>query len=212
MTSFRCILCIILLNIVPVFVLAQESEDTSQEILFDSNLEHGGYGAMTLKVSPILDKAQLFTGGYGGWFLNHTFMIGLGGYGLTSQLSLPDAPKSPDGRAPGLSVGYGGLMLEYTHNSHKLLHFNGNVFVGAGGAGYTWTNSSLDNSSGSDFWGSDAFFVAELGINAELNVASFARVSIGGSYRLVSGLSLAGLDNKELSGPAGNINFKFGKF
>ncbi len=207
MNLFRSMLCVFVIS--PVILCAQES-DTAQETLFSGDVEHGGYGCFSLKVAPILDKAQLFIGGYGGWFINHTLMVGGGGYGLTSRVSAPDAVEKIEGKTADLKMGYGGFMAEYTYNSNKLLHFTANVLLGAGGATYTWDYQDFDIDINDPV--ADSFFVGEFGANVELNVASFARVAVGGSYRFVSGLDLEGMSNKDLSGPSGNITFKFGKF
>ena len=43
-------------------------------------------------------------------------------------------------------------------------------------------------------------------------VASFFRIGTGVSYRFVSGVDLNGLRDKDFSGPAAVVVFKFGKF
>jgi hypothetical protein len=210
MRLLRMMMCIMV--VAPLFLYAQESD---QETLFGGigDIEHGGYGCAVAKVSPVHSKAQLFMGGYGGWLINHTFMIGFGGYGMTSSLSASDEAPKLAGKTPYVGMGYGGLMLEYTVNSDKLVHFTGQLLVGAGGAGYSWGNQLFDTTEEfNNNSPSDSYFAAEFGANVELNVASFFRVGAGGSYRFVSGLKLEGLTDKDLSGPSGNITFKFGKF
>lgn len=201
--------------ICPVLLCAQEQDETSnQETLFSGTVVHGGYGCAVVKVSPVREKMQLFMGGYGGWFINHTLMLGFGGYGMTSNVAGSETAPKIQNLTPDLSMGYGGFMVEYTHNSDKLLHFGGHLLLGAGGAGYSWDYSTFDPNDEDilDEKTSDAFFVGEFGVNAELNVTSFMRVGVGGSYRFASGIELQGLSNKDISGPAGNITFKFGMF
>ncbi len=211
MSVFRSMLYLFI--VCPVILSAQESESASQqETLFSGDIENGGYGCFSMKVSPILNKAQLFLGGYGGWFINHTLMIGGGGYGLTSRISAPDVVEKIDGKTSDLKMGYGGVMVEYTYNSSKLIHFTGNLLLGAGGAVYTWDYQTIDTAYNVSDAQADSFFVGEFGANVELNVSSFARVAVGGSYRFASGLNLEGMSNKDISGPSGNITFKFGTF
>lgn len=207
MRLFRMMMVSVLF-VVPSLLFAQESE---QETLFSSasDIEHGGYGCAVVKGTPIDGQTQLLLGGYGGWFVNHTFMIGFGGYGMSSTLSASEAAPKLDGKTPYVGMGYGGLVFEYTVNSDKLIHFTGQLLLGVGGAGYSWGNQLIDTNSNAP---SDSYFVAEFGANAELNVTSFFRLGVGGSYRFASGLDLVGLTDKDLSGPSGNLTFKFGKF
>jgi hypothetical protein len=58
----------------------------------------------------------------------------------------------------------------------------------------------------------NAFFVLEPGVEIEMNVARFMRISIGGSYRLTSKLDLMNTDPNALRGFSGNLSLKFGKF
>lgn len=198
--------------VAPLLLMAREPEQPEQETLFSGDLEHGGYGCAVIKASPVYDRLQLFMGGYGGWFVNHTLMVGFGGYGMTSSLSAPETAPKLEGKTPFVGMGYGGLVLEYTLNSDKLIHFAGNLLVGAGGAGYSWSNLLIDTDANFNDTPSDSYFVAEFGAQVELNVASFFRMGVGGSYRFVNGLSLTGLTDKDLSGPSGNIILKLGQF
>jgi hypothetical protein len=59
---------------------------------------------------------------------------------------------------------------------------------------------------------SDTVFVVEPAIKAELNVTPWMRVTTGVSYRMVRGVNQVMLRNKDLSGIAGSLGFKFGKF
>lgn len=209
MRLFRMMVWVLLLT--PFFLYAQESD---QETLFSStgDIEHGGYGCGVVKASPIDGQTQLLMGGYGGWFVNHTFMIGFGGYGMTSTLSASDAAPKLEGKTPYVGMGYGGLVLEYTINSDKLIHFAGQLLIGAGGAGYSWGNQLIETDANFNDSPSDSYFAAEFGANVELNITSFFRLGLGGSYRFASGLDLVGLTDKDISGPSGNLIFKFGKF
>jgi hypothetical protein len=75
------------------------------------------------------------------------------------------------------------------------------------------------NTSPSSGWGpqdttkqADGFYVVEPGVNAELNVASYFRINLGGSYRFVTGAELQDIGNDDLSGPAATLTLKFGGF
>lgn len=191
-------------------LFAQE-DAKEHETLLSGNITHGGYGGPVFKVSSLQGSAEILTGGYGGWLINHAFMIGIGGYGIATKISADETAPKIDGKTPEIGLGYGGLALEYIISPEKLIHFTIHSLIGAGGAGYT-NSLTPSNTSQQELSPGTAFFVAELGANAQLNIASFCRLSIGGSYRFVSGASLLGITNKNLSGPSGNIALLFGKF
>ncbi len=152
-----------------------------QKTLVSGDVDHGGFGGTVVKFSQIDGEFAVFAGGYGGWLINHTFMIGAGGYGLTN-------------REPELTMGYGGVILEYIAPSNNLIHFFGNVLIGAGSEG-----------QGAE----QEFFVVEPAVHLELNVTKNVRVGMGGSYRYISGL---GHRNSDLRGPSASFTIKFGKF
>lgn len=209
MYILRIALCLLLAT--PFALFAQE--DTQEhETLLSGNIIHGGYGGPVFKVSSIQGSAEILTGGYGGWLINHTFMIGLGGYGIATKVTADETAPKVDGKAPNIELGYGGLALEYIIAPEKLIHFTVHSIIGAGGAGYSISIVPDNTSQQTTTSSSTAFFAAEVGVNAQLNIASFCRLSIGGSYRFVSGASLLGITNKDLSGPSGNIALLFGKF
>lgn len=191
-------------------VSAQTGE---QETLLSGTIEHGGYGGPVLKVGSIKNETALLMGGYGGWFINHTFMIGLGGYGLVNNISARDEVAKIDGRTPSVGFGYGGLMLEFTGNSNSLVHYTVHTLVGAGGAGHylrSLNNNAVGNDSLSGDW--SGCFTAELGAAVELNIASFFRLELGASYLFANGVELPGLTDSDISGPTGFLMLKFGKF
>ncbi|HBG17683.1 MAG TPA: hypothetical protein DDW93_12955 [Firmicutes bacterium] len=174
------------------------------EVLISEQIDHGGFGGPSFKVTSLNGKTGVLTGGYGGWYINHTFMIGGGGYGLANEVKAPVTDTDGD---LYYNLGYGGLMFEYVNNSHKLIHFTINTLIGAGGIGYRERNWRPDPE-----YASDLFFVFEPTINLELNVASCFRVGLGVSYRYIDGIQLVGTTDEELSGIAANLNFKFGAF
>lgn len=191
---------------------AQEAEKQKQETLFAGEVEHGGYGGPVLKVGSVKKEAAVFVGGYGGWFINHTFMIGGGGYGLANNITASaDAPLI-NNRTPSIGFGYGGLVMEYTGNSNDLVHYTIHTLIGAGGAGYYLRSRnefdiSFDNNRQ---W--DACFAAEIGASVELNVSTFFRLGLGGGYLFTNGIDMPGLSDSDLRSPHGHLTLKFGKF
>ncbi|HHT47901.1 MAG TPA: hypothetical protein GXZ98_01220 [Firmicutes bacterium] len=171
------------------------------EVLISGSISHGGYGGPVIKVAPIKNETGIFVGGYGGWFINHCFLIGGGGYGLANDIK---APVTGDGEPRYYEMGYGGLVLEYVNNSYKLVHFTINTLIGAGGLGYRSNRERFSNE--------DTFFIIEPGINAELNVSSHFRVGLGVGYRYIDGIQLEGITEKDLNGMYASLTLKFGSF
>jgi hypothetical protein len=190
------ILCIIALLTVPAF--------GQEETLIGSEFHSGGYGGPEVRIGPMLGTSGVFVGGRGGWVINHTFMIGGGGYGLVNDVRVKDITIG--GQPAYLGFGYGGMCLEFTGNSEKLIHYTIGVMIGGGGVEY---RDSLYNFKDHNW---DAVFVLEPSLGVEMNVTNFFRLGLGASYRYVSGVNTFGLTNKELSDATGTITLKFGTF
>lgn len=206
MKKLFVILGIMLLS---VSVFAQE-----EETLLEGKIDHGGFGGPMVKFSTIKNDFALLVGGYGGWLINHTFLIGGGGYGLSTRINASPSAQNKYGEGEQLKLmfGYGGGVLEYVNRSNRLIHYSVSTLIGAGGVTYTERNQ-YNYDDGNEHKGpTDAVFVLEPAANIELNVASFFRINAGASYRMVSGVNLEGLKNSDLSGPSMNLALKFGVF
>jgi len=168
-------------------------------------MDHGGFGGPVVKFTQVADKFGVFVGGRGGWIINHTLVLGGGGYGLANP---HDFTLIVDGTERRLGLGYGGLEMEYINRWDEVAHLTAGLLIGGGGASwYDWRYQD---------WGfenyTDAFFVAEPTLSLEVNIVSFFRIAVGGSYRFVTSVDLVGLSDSDLSGGAGSITFKFGSF
>jgi hypothetical protein len=186
-------------------LLALAGAAAAQErTLVGGKVEHGGFGAPAVRFTQINDQFGVLVGGRGGWIINHTFVIGGGGYGLANKVEA-NAPDSV------ITFGYGGGELEWIINSDDLLHFTVYALVGAGGI--TIQEDFWDNggNNGGDHHG-DGLFVGDLTANLELNIATWFRVNFGAGYRLVSGVEIPGYSNSDFGGPSGHLTLKFGKF
>lgn len=198
------------------FTLTASAQE--HETLFSSPVDHGGYGGLVSKLTPIRGEMAYMLGGYGGWLIDHRLMLGLGGYGLVTNVratAQAEQAYSPFGDPLYVEFGYGGLMLEYMLAPHRLVHVNAQLLVGAGGVNYreNWQDNWLDDNPGRRYGRTEALFVAEPAVNVELNLTEWMRLSAGASYRFVNGVDgLVGLENKDLSGPSGQLALKFGAF
>ncbi len=175
-------------------LLATSSLSAAQQrTLLGGGLESGGFGGPVVKFSDVGGDFAVFAGGRGGWIINHTFVVGAGGYGVANSIGEFEFPFER-----GIEFGYGGVEIEYINRSDDLLHFSIYTLIGAGGATYLFDRT-------------DTVFVLEPAANLMLNVATFFRIGVGGGYRIVTAADLD-LSNSDLSAPFGVLTFKFGSF
>lgn len=184
-----------------IYAIEEIPSEPQDETLLKSPLSFGGYGAFTVKTSWLNKEYALLLGGKGGLVINHAFVFGGGGYGLTNDI-LVDVLLPP--ATMFMDFGYGGVYFEYIMASRKLMHISANVLVGAGGVVLS------DEYYFPEY--DDAFFVLEPGADLELNFSHHFRVDFGASYRYIAGANLLGITSQDLSGPAINLTFKFGHF
>ena len=186
------------LALIALPIVAQE------KTLISGDIESGGYGGPVLQVTQINKQTAVLVGGVGGWIINHTIVLGGGGYGLVTDVTA----KYPDPfyGSQYLTVGYGGLYLEYIASSDEVIHLSVGALIGAGNVGYKnqemfSMNRSMDN-----------FFVLEPNIQINLNVTQFFRISAGANYRWVTGVRNDITSDADLSGPSGMLMLRFGMF
>ena len=201
MKSLFAVFC--LFGILTTTLIAQE-----ETLLGMEDIEHGGYGGVVVKFTSINNQFALLVGGRGGWIINHTFILGFGGYGLVNNV--PSYIVGPFGER-FVDFGYGGLDLEYVFDSDRLIHLSLHALIGGGGVRYRggWEDNTWNNDTYHSY---DAVFVVEPGMNLDLNVIQWFRLSAGASFRFVRGATSGVSTNRDLSGPAAQLTFRFGKF
>lgn len=189
--------------LIPLQVFAQDAET-----LIDADVSHGGFGSLIYGVSSVNGEAAYMRGGRGAWVINfregHSLNIGLSGYRAQNNFSAVEWTNEEIDE-PELRTNYGGLELEYINSSEDLVHFGVQALIGTGNVRYSDRNLGLDKTS-------DNYFVVQPGVNANLNVTDWFRVSAGIFYRHAARVSLEGTDNSGLSGFSSFIGLRFGKF
>jgi hypothetical protein len=162
-------------------------------------------------------KSDVHLAGLGfGLIIDHTFTIGVAGFGIA------DCGKLSYNNFLGydkvyLEGGYGGLLLEYTLFPRNTIHVSFPVVIGAGGLDYSIDKKSYDWEDGDwdtdrESIDSDAFFVIEPGVKAELNVFKWMRLGAGISYRYTPDLNLHGTSSSLINSFSIGGSLKFGKF
>lgn len=192
----KCFLILYLIfSTIPL--LAQE------ETLVDNGFHSGGYGGPVWKMGWINGYLGLFSGGRGGWIINHTFVIGGGGYSQvldvkTDYISVNEKPLY-------LNMSYSGFEMEYIHDSNRLVHWTIHAMIGGG-------KVRLKEHNPNETVEMDNFFMVEPSFNVDMNVSTWFRIGLGVSYRLALGVDLPGIGSSNVSGPSGLVILKFGSF
>lgn len=176
----------------------------------------GGYGAIGNKFTTIKGEYANMAEIYGGWYINHRFLLGVSVAAVTNNI--PVAPEFSTMPEVEMSYQYGqfGLMTEYTLWSHRAIHLSFQLMNGAGFTVQYLRNPWQDESYWDDFeqypHDSNWFFVSEPGVKIEMNIFRWLRFSPGVSYRAAFGSRADGLSDDDLSGTSLNLTLKFGKF
>jgi len=190
-----------ILSVIAIFcamVLYAQNDDSEVKTLFSKYNEINGFGAVDLKVTDVASKKAMFAGAYGGVIINKQIMLGVGGYGLATNVEVPDNSDNID-----LKGGYGGIILGFIIAPREVIHVTIPLFIGA----YDFNNFPRDVNLQTS-----SFVVAEPGLQVEINVSKTVRFGLGGTYRLIQGTHLSGISDEDLSGFAGNITVKIGRF
>lgn len=188
------------------------------ETLYSGKVESGWYVTPVFKVGQINGQTGYFLGGEGGWIFNHHFVVGAKGYMLVN-------PFEPKG-LQNISVGFGGggLLLKYIVQPNRLIHFDIESMIGAGGVYNDVKNYSKPHNP-IDYTG-DACFILEPGFNVVLNVTESLHISAGASYRFTNRINYdpgdshqhadernyETLTDSDLSGLSAQITIQYGKF
>lgn len=193
-------------------------QDYQIKTLFKSpeNRASGGYGAAVNKLTTINGQFVNIVEVYGGWYINHRFLLGAGGASLTNNLPVAEEFSVSPGENMSYQYVQFGLMLEYTLWSHRAVHFAIHSFNGPGLTvqyrRFGWEDDDYWNDFEDHPHDPNWFFVTEPGVKVEFNLFKWMRLSPGISYRAVFNSRAPGLSDKALSGTSVNLALKFGKF
>ena len=171
-----------------------------------------GFGSLDMRMTELKDDLGLLMGAHGGIIINNHFVLGLGGYGLTSNYEVESNEFTDDRYLYG---GYGGLILGAIFSPREVVHIYTPVLIGAGGLEVTdrnYLNNYHRPPPFGTFSETSAFFVVEPGLEVEINVARFFKIGLGASYRIVRQSDLITVSDKDLTGFSGGLSLKFGKF
>lgn len=190
---------------------AQDEHPSTIRTIFQGPGSVGGYGAVTSRFTTIGGHYAHLAGGCGGVYLNHRFFLGLGGLGTTNNIPVPDQFSVQPGSPMSYEYGQFGVVSEYAVASNSAVHVNFSMFAGSGFTfqyrrdlwDYDYEPGTLDEN-----W----FLVAEPGVQVEINLFRWMRISPGITYRFASGSTAPGLSDSDLSNISYSMTLKFGRF
>lgn len=194
----------------------QDEEDYRIRTIFRSgHRASGGYGAIGNKFTTINGEFANLAEVYGGWYINHKFLFGIGAAAVTNNVPVPPEYSSIPGLPMSYEYGQAGLMLEYVLWSHRAVHFSFHLFNGG-----AFTVQYQRYALGDDqFWDqkydhrdTNFLFVTEPGVKVEMNIFKWLRFSPGVSYRAAFGSKAIGLSDSDISAASMNFTLKFGRF
>jgi hypothetical protein len=173
------------------------------EQLVSGKIESGGFGAPVWKITQLNGETAFLSGGRGGWIINHTFVIGGGGYSTIGDVKT-DLVNLANNEPLYLRMEYSGLELEYIHHSGKLVHWTAQTLFGGG-------RLEIREHDPDRTFAKDDFAVVDASLNAEINVLKWMRVNAGAGYRLVFGVN-RDFSNGDIGGIEAQVAVKFGSF
>ena len=183
----------------------KQKDKWEQKTIFGSTkVEHGGYGAFTLKYGTIDNVNATIVGGRGGWILNHKLAFGFGAYGLYSDKKsiVADFEYNYTG-------GYGGFIVEPIFFSNKIVHFSAPIMFGGGWVGRL---QKVDNSY-QVMYKDLAFLVVEPGLEIDLNITRKFRIALGAYYSIANDIDgESEISDQIINNLSVGLQFKWGIF
>jgi len=188
----------------------RNGNDEIRTLMGSNNRSNGGYGSFGGGYTMIDNKDAVTMSGRAAWIIGHSLAFGFAGTGFINSFS-PDVV--PD-RVVNLTGGYGGFLIEPILLPKMPIHLSFPVVLGGGGIAYT---SSFQPNNSWEYYDTyveetQAYLIAEPGVELELNLLKFFRLAFGVSYRFTSDINWNYTNPSVLEGWNAGMTFKFGKF
>jgi hypothetical protein len=188
----------------------EKKQDREFQTLLGHNRSGGMYGSFSVGYSKIDDDQAVLFGGRLMWVVSHSIGFGFGGTGFINEYHY-DPILMED---VFLTGGYGGLYIEPILAPKFPVHLSFPILLGGGGISYV--TKDMDNYD-NFIEDTEAFLIAEPGVELELNVTRNFRFSVGATYRFTSEFEVGNnpspaVDSDALKGFSYMATFKFGRF
>lgn len=205
--KFTIVICLSLLMCTNLLAQDSTGRDNREPIntLIGQNTRLGAYITFENQfVNYNSEIPAVYFGSRVGFVFNRSLFIGVGAYGLTSDVLRRDLLG--DGRVYEFESAYGGLSVEPILFGKQAVHVSFPLFAGIGGA-YYHERGRWD--FGPD---EDAFWIYQAGANLELNVTRWMRLSGGIYYTETQNLDLVNTPQSFMEGFHYGGSIKFGAF
>jgi len=170
------------------------------------NKKNGGYGGIHVGYMYLNETDAIVAGGQAAWIVGHSFGLGVAGRGFIN-----DYQYNAFNEKYSLTGGYGGLLIEPIILPKFPVHLSFPVIVGAGGiATAIWQEYGYEENHYVE--DADVYFAFQPGVELELNLTKFFRMSLGVNYLYTTDVELTTAPPDVLNGFNGGISFKFGIF
>lgn len=198
-------------------LLAKNTGPQTETLLGGDIVYAGWFVGLPLAATELHDTPAALPGFEGGIVLSDGSRVGFKSQAMFLRGALTiDAGTGPE--VCDLEGGYGGLLVSPALFGTKPIHVSLPLVAAMGHVVYVSQAEYLiiDEDGERDFdrqiLDQSTFFNFEPGIALEVNVTRFAKISLGGSYRLFYGLRLNNLDTDALNGPSARLEAIFGRF
>lgn len=176
---------------------------------------YGAFGAPFAGFTHLDKGDAIIVGGKGGVTKNHHFTFGGVGTAVigNKRFNYDEIQKDVAGldsivpSSTHISMGYGGLFIEYTFDHTSPVHISIPVNFQVGGVNAISSNEKINEATAGTKVRSSSVFVVEPGLSFDFNFYKFFVPSLNIGYRFVSGSYAT-----QLSGVYGSLILKFGKF
>jgi len=190
----------------------QISLANERRVLTSDEVTHGGFLLPELKITEINNQSETLFGLKGAWLVDHSFYLGMAGYGSGYKIKNTDK-----------YMAYGGILIGYIFNPNHLVSISTDLLIGAGA--FAEDNDDIDEDDGNRYFSrnrnrhhysdkrnreADLFSVYEPSINILLNVTESMRLSLGASYRYLQKTNFDTLRDEDVSGGTVSLGIMFG--
>ncbi len=195
------ILCIFILSL-SLNISAQTNNIKGIKSL--DTISRGAFGGPKVSLINPVDKNAVMVGGQGALVLNSKFALGGFGQGMAGSTQF-NGQKYGYNNPLELSMGYGGIFLEYMPFRHKLFHPSLSLPVALGGA-------SITNIDGDTKISKTTLWSISPRIGMDFNINRYATVSLFAGYNFIKANESFMIANNDLSSWEIGLCVKLGSF
>ena len=186
------------------------NDDDDIQTVFKRGNRDGFYGALSVGYSPIDNTDGMVFSSRGCWIMDRWFAIGLGGTGFVNNLNQIEdyLLDNTFNERSYLAGGYGGLVIEPILASRKPVHLSFPILLGGGAIAPVAEDTHTQPYSEIE----DVYFVAEPGIELEVNFTKWLRIAAFATYRYTSNIDIEYVSKDALRSYSAGLTFKVGLF